>query len=263
MLHWQASDTQIFADYRGQAVLSAYRKLDVPDMHWAIMSEKDQAEAFAEVLRLRNLIAGLVMFTAIIAIGLAWLIAGNLVAPLRALRDSVNKVAEGDLEVGLNIDRGDEIGELAASFEQMRRAIQDLIHRQEASIEALTTPLIPFRKEILIVPMVGVVDQTRIDQLRVSLIEEVHRLRSRAVIIDLTGVPEMDATSAARLNRVTGSASLLGASVVLTGLRPEIAQQWARQEVEIRNAVSERSLERGIARALEIINTQSDRGTSE
>ena len=110
-------------------------------------------------------------------------------------------------------------------------------------------------------PMVGAVDQTRIDKLQVSLIEEVHQQGSRAVIIDLTGVPDMDAASVERLNCVTGAASLLGAAVILTGLRPEIAQQWARQEAEIRNAVSERSLERGIARALEIINTRSDRGT--
>jgi methyl-accepting chemotaxis protein len=225
------------------------------------MSEKDQAEAFAEALLLRNLIAGMVLVTAIIAIGLAWLIARNLVAPLRVLRDSANRLADGDLEVGLNIDRGDEIGELATSFEQMRRSIQDLIRRQEASIEALATPLIPFRKEILIVPMVGIVDPSRIDQLRVSLIEEVHQQRSRVVIVDLTGVPEMDAASVAGLNAVAGAASLLGATVILTGLRPEIAQQWAQQEVQVHNAVSERSLERGIARALEIINTGFDRGT--
>jgi methyl-accepting chemotaxis protein len=255
------ADTQTFADYRGQAVLSAYRKLDVPDVNWAIMSEKDQAEAFAEALLLRNLIAGMVLVTAIIAIGLAWLIARNLVAPLRVLRDSANRLADGDLEVGLNIDRGDEIGELATSFEQMRRSIQDLIRRQEASIEALATPLIPFKKEILIVPMVGIVDPSRIDQLRVSLIEEVHQQRSRVVIIDLTGVPEMDAAAVAGLNGVAGAASLLGATVVLTGLRPEIAQQWAQQEVQVRDAVSERSLERGIARALEIINSRFDRDT--
>jgi rsbT co-antagonist protein RsbR len=97
----------------------------------------------------------------------------------------------------------------------------------------------------------------------VSLIEEVHQQRSRVVIIDLTGVPEMDAATVAGLNRVAGAASLLGATVVLTGLRPEIAQQWAQQEVQIRDAVSERSLERGIARALEIINTRIDRGTRE
>jgi rsbT co-antagonist protein RsbR len=97
----------------------------------------------------------------------------------------------------------------------------------------------------------------------VSLIDEVHQQRSRVVIIDLTGVSEMDATTVTGLNRVAGAASLLGATVVLTGLRPEIAQKWAQQEVQIRNAVSERSLERGIARALEIINTRFDRGTRE
>jgi len=255
--------TQIFDDYRGQAVLSAYRKLSLPDVDWAIMSEMDKAEAFAEVRLLRKLMAAVLLATVIVAMGLAWWIARNLVAPLRALRDSANSLSTGDLEVNLSIDRSDEIGELATSFEQMRHNIQDLIQRQEASIEALATPLIPFRKEILIVPMVGAVDQTRIDKLRVSLIEEVHQQGSRAVIIDLTGVPDMDATSVERLNCVTGAASLLGATVILTGLRPEIAQQWARQEAEIRNALSERSLERGIARALEIINTLSDRGTRE
>jgi methyl-accepting chemotaxis protein len=255
--------TQIFDDYRGQAVLSAYRKLALPDVDWAIMSERDQAEAFAEVRLLRNLTTAMLLATAIVAMGLAWWIARNLVAPLRTLRDSANRLSAGDLEVNLSIDRGDEIGELATSFEQMRRNIQDLIQRQEASIEALATPLIPFRKEILIVPMVGLVDQTRIDKLRESLIEEVHQQGSRAVIIDLTGVPDMDATIVERLNVVTGAASLLGAAVVLTGLRPEIAQQWARQEAEIHNAVSERSLERGIARALEITNSRSDNGTRE
>jgi anti-anti-sigma regulatory factor/HAMP domain-containing protein len=255
--------TQIFDDYRGQAVLSAYRKLALPDVDWAIMSEMDQAEAFAEVRLLRNLTAAMLLATAIVAMGLAWWIARNLVAPLRTLRDSANRLSAGDLEVKLGIDRGDEIGELATSFEQMRRSIQDLIQRQEASIDALATPLIPFRKEILIVPMVGLVDQTRIDKLRESLIEQVHQQGSRAVIIDLTGVPDMDATIVERLNVVTGAASLLGAAVVLTGLRPEIAQQWARQEAEIHNAVSERSLERGIARALEIANTRSDNGTRE
>ena len=254
------SGTQIFDDYRGEAVLSAYRKLDLPDVSWAIMSEKDQAEAFAEALHLRSLIGGMVLVTAIVAIMLAWLIARNLVAPLRALRDSANRLSDGDLEMGLKIDRGDEIGELATSFEQMRRSIQELIQRQEASIEALATPLIPFRDEILIVPMVGVVDQSRIDQLRESLIEEVHKQRSRVVIIDLTGAPEIDAASAAGFNFLAGAVALLGATLILTGLRSQIAAQWAQQEVHISNAVSERSLERGIARGLEIIDTGIDRG---
>jgi methyl-accepting chemotaxis protein len=257
------SGQQVFNDYRGQPVLSAYRQLDVPDVQWAIMSEKDQTETIAEALRLRNLIVTMVLVTALIAVVLAWLVARNLVAPLRALGDSANRLTDGDLEVNLDIDRSDEIGQLARSFEQMRRSLREHIQRQESAIAALATPMIPFRKEILIVPMVGLVDQSRISRLRESLVEEVHRRGARVAIIDLTGVPEIDAFSVAGLNHVTGAVALLGANVVLTGLRPEIAAQWASQEVQINNVVSERSLERGIARALEIIDSVTEHRTTE
>jgi HAMP domain-containing protein/anti-anti-sigma regulatory factor len=255
------SGTQIFLDYRGEPVLSAYRALDIPDVSWAIMSERGQTEALAEALRLRTLIVATVLVTAIIAVGLAWLISRNLIAPLRALGESANRLAEGDLEAPLNMDRGDEIGQLASSFERMRRSIQELVRRQESAIEALATPLIPFRKEILIVPMVGFVDQLRVEQLRESLVAGVHQQGARVAVIDLTGVPEVDADSVEGLNRMVGAIGLLGATVILTGLRPEIAAQWADQEGQINNAVSERSLERGIARALQMIEADTGYGT--
>jgi HAMP domain-containing protein/anti-anti-sigma regulatory factor len=255
------SGTQIFEDYRGEPVLSAYRALDIPDVSWAIMSERDQTEAFAETLRLRNLILAAVVVTALIAVALAWLISRNLVAPLRALGESANRLAGGDLETPLNMERGDEIGELAQSFERMRCSIQELVRRQESSIEALATPLIPFRKEILIVPMVGFVDQLRVEQLRESLVSGVHQQGARVAIIDLTGVPEVDADSVEGLNRMVGAIGLLGATVILTGLRPQIAAQWADQEKQVHNAWSERSLERGIARALKMIEAGAEKDT--
>jgi HAMP domain-containing protein/anti-anti-sigma regulatory factor len=247
------SGTQIFDDYRGEPVLSAYRALDIPDVRWAIMSERDQTEAFAEAERLRNLIVATVLVTALIAVALAWLISRNLIAPLRALGESANRLAEGDLEAPLKMDRGDEIGELARSFERMRLSIQELVRRQESAIEALATPMIPFRKEILIVPMVGFVDQLRVEQLRESLVAGVHQQGARVAIIDLTGVPAVNADCVEDLGRMVDAVGLLGAAVVLTGLRPEIAAQWADQEGRINNAVSERSLERGIARAFKMI----------
>jgi hypothetical protein len=41
--------TAIFSDYRGVSVLSSYKPLDIPDVDWVIMSEIDEAEAFAQV----------------------------------------------------------------------------------------------------------------------------------------------------------------------------------------------------------------------
>ena len=255
------SGAQIFYDYRGEPVLSAYRKLKIPDVHWAIMSEKDRSEAFAESLRLRNLIGAMVLLTALVATALAWMLARNLVAPLRALAANAERLSSGDLEVSLSIERGDEIGQLAKNFERMRLSIQELVQRQESAIEALATPLIPFRKDILIVPMVGVIDRSRMQQMRESLVEGVHQQGARVVLIDLTGVPEIDPEASAGLSEVVTAVGLLGARVVLTGLRPEIAEQWVSQEVQLPKAASERSLERGIARAIEITAGRSGDAT--
>jgi HAMP domain-containing protein/anti-anti-sigma regulatory factor len=252
------SGRQIFDNYLNQPVLSAYRKLKIRDVEWALLSEMGREEAFADAVGLRDRIVALVVITALLAVGLAWLVARNLVAPVRALSVNANRLAEGDLDIDFTINRGDEIGELAKSFEQMRRSIRELIQRQEEAIEALATPLIPFRQEILIAPMVGIVDQSRLNHLRDSLVESVHRQGARVVIIDLTGVPELENNTLFGIDQVTNAVGLLGAKVIITGLRPEIAAQWANQETFTANALSERSLERGITRALEIV--ELDRG---
>jgi hypothetical protein len=48
------TDTQIFPDYRGVDVLSAFRPLNVPGINWVIMSEIDKAEALADFEKLRD-----------------------------------------------------------------------------------------------------------------------------------------------------------------------------------------------------------------
>jgi methyl-accepting chemotaxis protein len=246
--------TQIFEDYRGQQVLSAYRPLEVEDVDWAIMSEKDAAEAFAEADRLRNEVIVVIGFMALAALVLAWFFSRNLVGPLLHLGELANHLAKGNLDVSLDMDRKDEIGRLAQSFEKMRLSIQDLVRRQESSIEALATPLIPFRKEILIVPLVGNIDRRRLDQLRETLVNGIHQMESKVAIIDLTGVPELSPDCVSNLNRIAGAAGLLGATVILTGLRPEIAADLATQDFQAQNSICERSLERGISRALRIVD---------
>ncbi|GAG01676.1 unnamed protein product, partial [marine sediment metagenome] len=48
------SNTEIFPDYRGVPVLSSYSTLDIPGVHWAIMSEIDRDEAFQVFDKLRD-----------------------------------------------------------------------------------------------------------------------------------------------------------------------------------------------------------------
>lgn len=110
----------IFPDYRNITLLSAYKPLNVGGLNWAIMSEIDEAEAFAPVTKLRNSIVatGTVVLILAVILGLvaAWLLATTIVQPIKKIVAAVHNLAsgEGDLTQRIEIESNDEVGELAA-----------------------------------------------------------------------------------------------------------------------------------------------------
>jgi len=132
---------QIFRDYRGVPVLSAYRPLTIQGVRWVIMSEIDEAEAMAPAERLRgNTIKLLALFLAgILAISFAF--AKTMTRPIKVLTAKANALAEGDLGVPIQIRGGDEIAQLGRSFDVMRKALADLIGGLEQKVEERTTEL--------------------------------------------------------------------------------------------------------------------------
>jgi methyl-accepting chemotaxis protein len=128
----------IFADYRDVPVLSAFRPLDVLGLKWALMSEIDEAEAFAPVAELnrRNLTSATVV-AILMALGatlLGWLFARGLTTPIRRVVVSLQDIAsgDGDLTARLAVDRRDELGDLATAFntfvDKIHAVVRDVGH---------------------------------------------------------------------------------------------------------------------------------------
>ncbi len=59
------------------------------------------------------------LITFILTIFISWLLADYITAPILKLKRSARKVSEGDLDCSVNIDRDDELGELASTFNSM------------------------------------------------------------------------------------------------------------------------------------------------
>jgi anti-anti-sigma regulatory factor len=70
------------------------------------------------------------------------------------------------------------------------------------------------------------------------------------VILDITGVPGVDAQVADALVRSARAAKLLGAEVILTGIQPEIARTLVELGVDLGGIVSLGTLQGGVAHAL-------------
>ena len=119
--------TQAFPDYRGVSVLSSYRPLDIPDVHWVIMSEIDEAEAFAYVYQLRNLMLGWLLCVVAIIVLVAISFARSIKQPLQILTDNARQLEHGNLDVTIDIEGRDEIGVLGRSFYAMRASIRQLV----------------------------------------------------------------------------------------------------------------------------------------
>lgn len=125
------TDTRIFDDYRGVSVLSSYRPLQRAGLKWVIMSEIDEAEAFAAIGDLaRKLLftaAWLLLFTFVASVA----VSRTITRPLLRLSDNSRALARGDLEVRIDTSGGDEIGELARDFDNMRQSLKSTMNELE------------------------------------------------------------------------------------------------------------------------------------
>lgn len=110
---------------------------------------------------------------------------------------------------------------VAVSFVDERERV---IRKQQDSIRELSTPVLPVRERLLIMPIIGVLDSERAQQLTQQLLTGIRTHRAKVVVIDVTGAPEVDESVANHLVRTVDASRLMGASVIITGLSPEIAQ---------------------------------------
>jgi methyl-accepting chemotaxis protein len=243
------TSVSIFPDYRVQPVLSSYRPLGIADVNWIILSEIGQSEAFQPATSLRNKILLSLIFIVVGSIVIAILFSRNITGPLRSLSERASRLADGDLDTKITAVGGDELSALAKDFESMRRSIKELVERQAASIEALAVPLIPVADDVIILPLVGELDNERMQRVRDTLIEGIHDYKARCAIVDLTGLPSLDSVVASALGRAASGARMLGADVVITGMRPEIAKELANLDISMDGIVLRRSLQSGISYA--------------
>src|SRR5207253_196806 len=135
---------------------------------------------------------------------------------------------------------------VAVGFVQERERI---IRQQQEAIRELSTPVLPVRERLLILPIIGVMDPQRARQLTEQLLHGIRTNRAKVVVIDTTGVAAMDGTVANHLVLTVQASRLLGATVIVTGLSPEIAQTLVTIGVDLNKMNTAGDLQGGIEQA--------------
>jgi rsbT co-antagonist protein RsbR len=135
---------------------------------------------------------------------------------------------------------------VAVGFVQERERV---IRQQQEAIRELSTPVLQVRERLLILPIIGVIDPQRARQLTEQLLRGIRTNRAKVVVIDITGVAAMDAAVANHLVQTVEASRLLGASSIVTGLSPEIAQTLVNIGVDLGKMNTVGDLQGGIEQA--------------
>src|SRR5437867_7011829 len=135
---------------------------------------------------------------------------------------------------------------VAVGFVQER---ERTIREQQEAIRELSTPVLQVRARLLILPIIGVIDPQRARQLTEQLLRGIRTNRAKVVVLDITGVPYIDSPVANHLVQTVEAARLLGATVIVTGLSPEIAQTLVNIGVDLGKMNTVGDLQGGIEEA--------------
>lgn len=120
------------------------------------------------------------------------------------------------------------------------------IQRQNQQIVALSAPLLDVWQGVLAVPLSGSLENLRISEIMERLLGAIVERQVQFVILDLTGVDNLDTSNAAQLIRLLSALRLLGATGIVTGIHPAVAQIVVQLGVALQSIVTLRSLQEAL-----------------
>lgn len=176
--------------------------------------------------------------------------AGDLT--LRVQTNETPDTPVGALAVGINgiIEAWRESELKARKTKRALEAKLGTIETQAAAIRELSTPIMDIWEDILLLPIVGVLDTRRSADVMSNLLEAIVQKQCKHVILDITGVEIVDTRTADYLIRVVRASRLLGTRCVLTGLSPAVAQTLVEIGADLSEVTTLRSLREGLRHCL-------------
>ena len=118
-------------------------------------------------------------------------------------------------------------------IEEIARLNREKISASTKSLMEMSTPVTPIWEGILLLPLLGLLDSKRTQDVMNKTLSKISDSRAKVVLLDISGVSTMDTAVANQLLKITRATQLMGCETILSGLSPAIARTLVELGVNI------------------------------
>ncbi len=138
---------------------------------------------------------------------------------------------------------------IMAAFRVYLEEKENALFAQEQALRETSTPITEIWDGVLTLPIIGALDSSRTMMVREALLGRIAKDHARAVVMDLTGVKNIDSQVSHHLIQMVRAIQLMGSEAIITGIRPEIARALISLNIDMSDVTTRASLSDGLKEA--------------
>lgn len=159
--------------------------------------------------------------------------------------------------VPLKTEGGEVIGGLEFAVDITAQAqYEERLREQNQTIRLMSTPTIKLWEGVLVLPVVGVIDSMRAQNMMETMLNRIVETYSKVIILDIQGVAAVDTAVANHLIKITKATKLLGCECILSGISPAVAQTIINLGIDMNAIKTKSTLSDALSEALSIIHLE-------
>jgi len=154
----------------------------------------------------------------------------------------------------LKDEEGNIVGGLEYIIDISERVRQEKkLKEQSRTIMEISTPAIKLWDRIIILPVVGVVDSLRAQQMMNTMLNKIMETSAKVIILDIQGVAAVDTAVANHLIKIAKATKLMGCRCIISGISPAVAETLVQLGIELGEIATNSTLQDALADAFSLM----------
>ena len=133
------------------------------------------------------------------------------------------------------------------------RLVNERVAMQSKALLEMSTPVTQIWQDILMLPMVGIIDSRRAQDVMMTVLTRIAETRAKVFIMDISGVAVVDSAVANHLIKITKSTGLMGCTSMVSGISPAIAQTMVNLGFDVREIATSATLRDALEQAFQLL----------